>query len=390
MTNEQNKWPPGHECIKIGHVPLVHYVQLVWKFSSTERYYPGLFYTLFKNNVQYLAHHIIYLLRIFFKPSDFTEFISSRKYTITKLVNNSCAVSYYLYTSLTVRACGRGTCCDGCIGYSGTLGTLDWLGNRELSTDRRPVAKWIRFVFSRSHTFRIVAALCPPWRSFPLATFWIRSCTPCKNVWASGPVRCWKRPSTCPTLRRCNRYVVLGHRCKCTRWQLYKWKTKIRKIKPYNLYSKAMLAISFLRARYTLSEKPGWFMSNSGSYLVIRWLQLSKSRACLGNHGFLTFMLSSARIVILANVELCLSIFIRINRSFLVMSTLAKTSNWTPCSLDGLDSKWTTLPFPFCKKKKHQKLLVHNVVKLKNYDRFLQWRNDIFIYNIYTHNIRLF
>lgn len=38
----------------------------------------------------------------------------------------------------------------------------------------------------------------------------------------------------------------------------------------YNLYSKAMLAISFLRARYTLSANPGWFMSSSGSYLVIR------------------------------------------------------------------------------------------------------------------------
>jgi len=56
-------------------------------------------------------------------------------------------------------------------------------------------------------------------------------------------------------------------------------------------------------------------------------LQLSRSRACLGNHGFFTLMLSSARIVMLASDELCLSVFVRPNRSRRVVSTLTKTSN---------------------------------------------------------------
>lgn len=261
--------------------------------------------------------------------------------------------------TLTVRACGMEMCCDVYTACFGKRGTRGWRGNHEPSTSQPLAGEWNRFAFSRNPTSRTVVGCFRRWRCCRLAAIWKRSCIPYRSVWASDPKRCWKRPSMFPLRRRCIQCVGSSHRYKTHKietWmkinkykgQKLKAENYKRRSPTYYLYSKAMLAISFLRARYTLSENPGWSMSSSGSYLVTRWLQLSKSRACLGNHGLFTFMLSSARIVMLANVELCLSIFIRANRSFRVMSTLAKMSNWTPCSLDGLDSKWTTLPFPFC------------------------------------------
>ena len=46
-----------------------------------------------------------------------------------------------------------------------------------------------------------------------------------------------------------------------------------------------MSAITFLRSLYALSFHPGWSISSSGSNLVRRWLQLSKSLICRGNQG---------------------------------------------------------------------------------------------------------
>lgn len=114
---------------------------------------------------------------------------------------------------LTVLVCGMEMCCDGCTVCSGILGKRDWRGSRELSTDRPPVEGWNRCAFSRSRTARTVAGSCLRWRCCHLATFWRRSCIPCKSVWASGPARCWKPRSKYWSRRRCIRHVGSSRHC---------------------------------------------------------------------------------------------------------------------------------------------------------------------------------
>ena len=46
-----------------------------------------------------------------------------------------------------------------------------------------------------------------------------------------------------------------------------------------------MSAISFLLFLYSWSLHPGWLISSSGSNFVTKWLHLSSSDMCLGNHG---------------------------------------------------------------------------------------------------------
>lgn len=115
---------------------------------------------------------------------------------------------------------------------------------------------------------------------------------------------------------------------------------------PY-LYANAISAMNFLRARYSLSANPGWFMSRSGSNLVIRWLQLSRSDACLGNHGSLMLTELSASRVTPSRAELWRRFLISWSKYCLVMSTLTSTSNWRPSFLDGRDSTWVTVPLKF-------------------------------------------
>lgn len=100
----------------------------------------------------------------------------------------------------------------------------------------------------------------------------------------------------------------------------------------------------FLRDLYSLSANPGWFMSKSGSYFVIKWLQLSSSEACFGNHGAVTLTLFSDSNEMPPKDSVWRSDLHSCNSDIRAISTLIKTSNWTPVSFDWRDSKWMTVP----------------------------------------------
>lgn len=115
---------------------------------------------------------------------------------------------------------------------------------------------------------------------------------------------------------------------------------------PY-LYAKAISAMTLRRARYSLSAKPGWFISRSGSYLVIRWLQLSRSEAWRGNHGSLMLTELSVSKVTPSRAELCRKFLISCSKLCLLISTLTRISNCTPSFFDGRDSTWVIAPLKF-------------------------------------------
>lgn len=113
------------------------------------------------------------------------------------------------------------------------------------------------------------------------------------------------------------------------------------------LNENAISAISFLRWRYSLSANPGWFISRSGSYFVIRWLQLSNSLACLGNQGVLEVMLSSPIKVQCSNTDVWRRDFRIWSKLALDITILMSASSWPPSFLLGRVSRWQTDPLNF-------------------------------------------
>ena len=119
------------------------------------------------------------------------------------------------------------------------------------------------------------------------------------------------------------------------------WRSTIEKLLQWIFFCWRRLLVLMIGTIFkgqSRRQLTGWSWSKSGSYIVIRWLQLSKSAILRGNQASLTESCCSDRMISSATDSMCFSSLAADSRAVRLHCTLTSTSKGRPDFFPARDS----------------------------------------------------